>query len=84
MTNPKTKKEFTEIELLEMISGDAGRLSKIEFAVWPDEEELSIYNKIDHIGVSANDIAKTLFTIKKLLITAVCFLIGILLFLLFK
>jgi len=81
MINPITEKEFTEIELLNLISEDVGRLSTIENTLQEEGENLTIYNRISGIELRTYETANALSSIKKLAIALVCLSSGIFLLL---
>lgn len=81
MINPRTQKEYTEIELLKIISEDVGRLSRIEYALHEDGENLTIYNRIAGIETRIFEILDASLSVRKLMIALVCISSGILLLL---
>ena len=79
MTNPMTGEKYTNIELLKIISEDAGRLQNIEYTLKEEGENLTIYNRIKGIELRTYEAVNVLFSIKRLAIAIVFLLAGILL-----
>ncbi len=67
MTSPFTDKEWTEKELLLLISEDVGRLSKIESTLQEEGENLTLYNRIMGIELRTYETVNVLFSIKRTL-----------------
>jgi hypothetical protein len=84
MTSPFTDKEWTEKELLLLISEDVGRLSNIELTLQEEGEHLTIYNRIMGIEMRTYETVNVLFSIKRLLMIAVGLLALISIILLFR
>lgn len=84
MLNPQTGKEFTEAELLQAISEDVGRLSKIEQTLQGESEDLTIYDRIAGIELRTFETVNVLFSIKRLITIMCIILFGILLLVFLK
>lgn len=75
MKSPFTDKEWTEKELLLLISEDVGRLSKIESTLEEEGEHLTLYNRIMGIELRTYETVNVLFSIKRLLWAVVSLLV---------
>jgi len=84
MTSPFTDKEWTEKELLLLISEDVGRLSQIESTLEEEGEHLTLYNRIMGIELRTYETVNVLFSIKRILWVVVGLLALISLLLLLK
>lgn len=79
MPTPQTKQEYTEIQLLKQISEDVGRLSSIEHTLQEEDENLTVYSRIQGIEMRTYETVNVLFSIKRLIIVLICISSGILL-----